>query len=138
MDEVLARLREVLERHADVRVAYVFGSTARGTGGPLSDVDVAVLLTGDGELLHVRLALMADIVEALGSDRVDVVVLNEAPVPLAYRIIREGKLILSRDEGLRIRHRVRTVDRYLDMEPFRRVQEEGLRRRLREGRFGRP
>jgi hypothetical protein len=30
------------------------------------------------------------------------------------------------------------VDRYLDMEPFRRVQADGLRHRIEEGRFGRP
>lgn len=81
---------------------------------------------------------MADLAEVSGRERVDVVILNGAPVALAYRVLRDGRLLFSRDERARIEHRVRTVDRYLDMEPFRRVQEQGLRDRLREGRFGRP
>lgn len=132
------RIGEVLQRHPDVLVAYLFGSTARGTARPRSDIDVAVLLREDGSVLERRLALMADLAEAMGTNRVDVVVLNEAPVALAYRVLRDGRLLLSRDERARIEHRVTTVDRYIDMEPFRRVQEEGLRHRLREGRFGRP
>lgn len=127
-----------LQRHPDVVVAYLFGSQARGTSGPLSDLDVAVLLRGDGHGLERRLALMADVAAATKRGRVDVVILNEAPVALAYRVLRDGRLLFSRDERARIEHRVRTVDRYLDMEPFRRVQEQGLRDRLSKGRFGRP
>ena len=33
-----------------VVVAYLFGSQARGDAGPLSDVDVAILLEGLGKL----------------------------------------------------------------------------------------
>ncbi len=42
-------LRAALRRHPRVLVAYLFGSTARGRAGPLSDVDVAVLLAEDGD-----------------------------------------------------------------------------------------
>jgi len=138
MQDVAQGIERALRRHTDVVVAYLFGSRARGTSGPLSDIDVAVLLRGDGHALERRLALMADLAEVSGRERVDVVILNEAPVALAYRVLRDGRLLFSRDERARIEHRVRTVDRYLDMEPFRRVQEQGLRDRLREGRFGRP
>lgn len=132
--ELLAR---VLDAYPDVLVAYLFGSVARGEAGPLSDIDIAVLLREGEDPLDRRLALMADLAEATGIEHVDVVILNEAPVTLAYRVLRDGRLLLSRDERARIGHRARTVDRYLDMEPFRRVQAEGLRDRMSEGRFGR-
>lgn len=138
MDTVETRLREALERHDDVLVAYLFGSTARGTAGPLSDVDVAVLLQEDGDPLERQLDLVGEVSSAIGSDLVDVILLNEASIALAYRVLRDGRLIFSRDERARIQHRVSTVDRYLDMEPFRRVQAQGLRQRIRERRFGRP
>ncbi|MGH2529165.1 MAG: type VII toxin-antitoxin system MntA family adenylyltransferase antitoxin [Actinomycetota bacterium] len=138
MDTLETRLREALERHHDVLVAYLFGSTARGTAGPLSDVDVAVLLQEDGDPLERQLDLVGEVSSAIGSDLVDVILLNEASIALAYRVLRDGRLILSRDERARIQHRVSTVDRYLDMEPFRRVQAQGLRQRIRERRFGRP
>ena len=137
VDDLRAKLLVALERHPGVLVAYLFGSTARGTARPLSDVDVAVLLADGVDPLHERLTLMAEIASAIGSDEVDVVVLNDAPVALAYRVLRDGILLRSTDDLARIRHRVTVVDRYLDMEPFRRVQAEGLRHRLDEGRFGR-
>jgi len=136
-DQIATRIREVVERRPEVVVAYLFGSVARGTAGPLSDVDVAVLLRGEVDPFEVRLALLAELAEALASDDVDLVVLNQAPISLAYRVLRDGRPLVSKDEGARVRHRVEVVDRYLDMEPFRRVQAEALSHRLQETRFGR-
>ena len=137
MDDLLEELRAILEPHREVLVAYLFGSVARGTSGPLSDIDVAVLLSDDVDPFATQLVLMAEIASGIRSKDVDVVVLNHAPIALGYRVLRDGALIVSRDDVARIHHRVHVVDRYLDMEPFRRVQDEGLRNRLEEGRFGR-
>ena len=41
------RFRRLLEREYDVEGIIVFGSQARGTAGPGSDVDVAVILRGE-------------------------------------------------------------------------------------------
>jgi uncharacterized protein len=128
-----AQLTARLEREPDVVVAYVFGSHARGTARPDSDVDVAVLLAEGSDPARRQVELSA----ALASG-VDVVVLNTAPVELGYRVLRDGVLILDRDERARTNHWVRTVDRYLDAEPLRRVLALGLHRRLEEDRFGRP
>jgi predicted nucleotidyltransferase len=136
-EELEANLRGRLERHPDVLVAYLFGSSARGTAGPLSDVDVAVLLRGDGDPSRRHLELIGEAAAAAGSDKVDVVLLNEAPVALAYRVLRDGRLILCRDERARARFFVDIVDRYLDMEPFRRALADGVKHRLEAGRFGR-
>jgi len=136
-DEIEARVNEVVERRPEVVVAYMFGSVARGTAGPLSDVDVAVLLREDADAFEVRLSILGELAEMLGSDDLDLVVLSEAPISLAYRVLRDGRLLVSKDEGTRVRHRVEVVDRYLDMEPFRRVQAEALSHRLQETRFGR-
>jgi predicted nucleotidyltransferase len=133
---VAARLRERLGAETDVVAAYLFGSQARGTAGLLSDVDVAVLLRDAGDPTR-HLELIDAVAQVVGSERTDVVVLNDAPLALAYRIIRDGELLVSRDERARIRHWVATVDRYLDMGPARRVLAEGLAHRLQEGRFGR-
>jgi predicted nucleotidyltransferase len=120
----------------DVLVAYLFGSQARGTATALSDVDVAVLLA-PGWSFDRHLELIDGVAGVVGSNRADVVVLNDAPVALAYRVISDGRPLVVHDEGARVRHWVETVDRYLDMAPLRRTMEEGLRHRLEEGRFGR-
>lgn len=135
--ELEDRLRAALERQPEVLVAYLFGSAARGRPGPLSDVDVAVLLAEDSDRTGRRLDLIGDLAAAAGTDEVDLVVLNEAPNELAFRVIRDGRVLLCRDERARVRHRVRTILEYLDLEPLRRALAEGLRRRLAEGTYGR-
>jgi predicted nucleotidyltransferase len=132
------RLRERLLLEQDVLVAYLFGSQARGEARPGSDVDVAVLLPKDADFGRRHLELIAAVADAVGLDAADVVVLNEAPVPLGYRVLRDGLLLFSRDDRARVDHYVRTVDRYLDMAPMRRTIAVGLRHRIAEGRFGRP
>lgn len=132
------RLRQALEAREDVLVAYLFGSAARGKAGPLSDVDVAVLLAEDGDRFARFLEVVGEVARVVGPERADVVLLNEAPVALAYRVLRDGRVLLCRDDGARIEHWVRTVVRYLDMEPFFRTLEEGVRHRILEGRLGRP
>jgi predicted nucleotidyltransferase len=132
------RLRRALETREDVLVAYLFGSVARGRAGPLSDVDVAVLLAEHGDPFPRFLEVAEAVGCVVGPERADVVLLNTAPVALAYRVLRDGRLLVCRDERARVEHWVRTVLAYLDMEPFFRTFEEGLRHRILEGRFGRP
>jgi predicted nucleotidyltransferase len=129
------RLRRVLASTPGVLLAYLFGSHARGRAGPLSDVDVAVLLDHDDE--QRRLELMAVIGDAVAPARADVVILNDAPPVLSYRVLRDGMMLTCHDERARTEHWVQTVDRCLDMASARRMLAAGTRNRLREGRFGR-
>lgn len=133
--DLTERLRRLLAGEPGVLVAYLYGSHARGRAGPLSDVDVAVLLDGDTEDRGLELA--SAVAKAVAPARADVVVLNDAPLPLAYRVLRDGTLLVSRNDRARVEHWVHTVDRYLDMAPARRLLAAGTRNRLREGRFGR-
>jgi len=133
--DLTERLRRLLSGAPGVLVAYLYGSHARGQPGPLSDVDVALLLDSDDD--QRRLELTAEIAHAVAPARADVVVLNDAPVALAYRVLRDGNVLVSCDDRARVEHRVRTIDRYLDMAPARRLLASGTRNRLSEGRFGR-
>lgn len=138
--DLLTGATDIWERH-HVAFAYLFGSQARAATHPLSDIDVAVHLTEEVEpasYLSVRLALAADLATLLGTDNLDVALLNEAPVALGYRVVREGVVVHRGDEKARIGHWATVVDRYIDMEPMRRTLADGTRHRLEEGRFGRP
>lgn len=97
--ERLSSLPCVLSRYPEVVIAYLFGSFAKGEVKPLSDIDVAYLLDlqpGDDHLdkdLEIQVALM----RALGTEEVDCYLLNTAPLPFQYEVIRTGKLIYCRD-----------------------------------------
>lgn len=141
LDEAaLERLGRVLDREG-VIAAMLIGSQARGTAGPLSDVDIAVWhepgLDPGGRLrLQVELARLA--CGALRTNEVDIVLLNGAPPLLRHRAIRDAKLLVERDPVARVRLNARALVDYLDTEPLREEMSRGLRQRIREGRFGRP
>jgi uncharacterized protein len=134
-------LAEFFERQPDVVAAYLFGSQARGGAGRLSDVDLAVWLNDHLEpdrRLSRQLALSADAASRLGTDEVELVVLNGAPPLLAQRVIRDGQLLTERSALARVRLETEAIIRYLDTIPLREELGRGLERRLAEGTFGRP
>lgn len=123
----------------EIDLLYLTGGYGRGKPTPRSDVDLAVLLAPTcPDRFRKRLDLHAAWSRLLGTDEIDVIVLNDAPVVLQFAALRDGRLLFARDDVRRVRFEATVLDRYADMEPWRRVQREALRRRIREGRFGRP
>jgi len=140
VDEVRrARLAGALDT-AGVVAASLIGSQATGRAGPLSDVDVAVWLAPELDLhqRHERqLELIGAASRALGTDEVDIVVLNDATPLMRHRAMRDGIRLIERDRTLRVRLETRGLLDYLDTAPLRATLAEGVRRRIAEGRFGR-
>jgi predicted nucleotidyltransferase len=139
-DAALQRLSHALDCEG-VIAAMLIGSQARGTPGPLSDVDIAVWhepgLDPAGRLqLQLKLTRLAS--ETLRTNEVDIIMLNQAPPLLRHRAIRDRKLLVERDPVARVRLDARALLDYLDTEPLRAEMSRGLRKRIREGRFGRP
>jgi predicted nucleotidyltransferase len=133
------RLASALDREGVV-AAMLIGSQARGDTGPLSDVDVAVWHEpglDPSERLSLQLSLITAAGHALGTDEVDVVMLNRAPPPLRHRAIRDAVRLVERDPEERVRLETRAILDYLDTAPLRAELGRGLRRRIKEGRFGR-
>lgn len=114
-------LESCAERHG-IAAAWLFGSMARGTAGPESDVDVAVLLSEDPPrtLAGLKLDLESELEMALRLP-VQLVVLNRAPSELAVTVFREGKLLLERDPAKRVEFEVRKRNEFWDMEPILRL-----------------
>jgi len=102
-----------------VVAVYLFGSRARETATPKSDVDVAILYTEPPALSleELPLDIEAGLERVLGLP-VQVVVLNRAPVDLAHRILRDGKLLLDRDPSARIRFEVKARNEFFDLQPI--------------------
>lgn len=112
------RIADTCATRPGIDAVYLFGSSARGTARPDSDVDVAVLFDHRPKprLDGPRFELEGDLERALGH-AVDLVVLNEAPVDLRARVLRDGKLVLERDRSARIAFEVRTRNEAFDLEP---------------------
>jgi hypothetical protein len=117
--DVAAALAHLSERASSIVGAYVFGSVARGKATSLSDIDVALLLTPSSAAADVCGRVADELSRQFGTDGVDVVSLDNVPVPLAYRVIREGRLVVCRDAARIERFVADTVLHYLDFQPLR-------------------
>jgi len=137
--ERIADLAASAREDPDIDLLYLTGGFGRGHPTPLSDIDLAVLLSPScADRFRKRLDLHATWSLLLRTDAIDIIVLNDASIALAFAAIRDGRIIFCRDEVVRVRFESGVFSRYQDMEHWRRIQREGLRRRIREGRFGRP
>ena len=118
VDPLEQRLIDVFSARTDVTAAYLFGSAARGTARPTSDVDIAVLFeTPQPPTLDApRFVIEGELERALGKP-VDLVVLNDAPVDLRIRVLRDGRLLVDRAPAARIAFEVRTRNEAFDLEP---------------------
>lgn len=122
MEEIVAGLRE-----QGARFAYLFGSTATGRATPRSDVDVAAWFGDsdvDGWLVGARLPA-----------RVDLLVLDQAPLALAGQVALHGRLLFDDDPPARVRWEATTRKLYADEEPRRRqARADFVAGRARRGR----
>ncbi len=119
INEVQEILKEYFKMHPEVEVAYVFGSLARGRMNPLSDIDIALLIDRDRikEKIYpygYKSEILADLVQLLKTNNVDLVILDEANPLLRHRILYFGKIIYSQDERKRIKFQIDTINRYND------------------------
>jgi len=133
------KLAKVLEKDPDIIAVYVFGSYTTGNIGPLSDVDIAVLIDqkiSASSYFDKRLDLFAKVSGILQTDELDIVILNEAPLILAHRIFKFGKLLFSKDDLQRIRFQASAVDKYMDGAPLRKQSYNLLLKRIKEDKFG--
>jgi uncharacterized protein len=112
---------------ADVDLALVFGSVARGSARPDSDLDLAA--DGPFDLLE----LSARLSEQLGRE-VHVVRLRDATIPLLEEIIAEGIVVHEGRPGRAATWRSHTLaDFELDLPWYRRQRDAWLKRLAERG-----
>jgi len=120
----LGAVRRLFASEEHIILAYLFGSQANGTAGPQSDYDIALLVRQPSLALQARLA--HEIGTILGTDRVDVVFLNRAPVELAYAVIAQGQLLYQRSVAERVEFEAKVLSLYADYLPILRRQREEI------------
>lgn len=131
--ELVPALRDLLRRH-DVRAAYLFGSALQHSGSRLSDLDLAVLPPpGLDDWLGYYSDLYADLCQLFQADNVDLVLLDQAPLPLQVRVVLDGLRILDGD-GAAWGERV--LARHADLAAWRQENWDVTRQLARRGAMG--
>jgi predicted nucleotidyltransferase len=131
---VIETIRPALEPDPRIAYALVFGSTARGTARARSDVDVALGLVTGVRLSALDVGELASRLEAAAGRPVDLVLLDEAPPGLAYRVFRDGQVIFARDRRAMSERKARAILEYLDFRPVEEACARGVLAAAARGR----
>jgi predicted nucleotidyltransferase len=125
------------ERCRGLVAAYLFGSEAEQRGHRESDIDVGVLVdrsvyTSPAARSRLRVDLSSALIGVTGRERVDVIILNDAPPELGRHIVVRGMRLFSSDAAA-VHAFERDVQlRAADIAPFlermRRIKLEWLAR----------
>ncbi|WP_337288948.1 nucleotidyltransferase domain-containing protein [Candidatus Methylomirabilis sp.] len=107
-----------MDRCPGVMFAYLFGGAATSRLRPLSDVDVAVYLDDSVDPIEGRLKAVGVVTTHLGTDEVDLVVLNTAPTVLTGRILQTRRVICDRDPFRRHRFESLVLREFFDFRIF--------------------
>ncbi len=131
-------LKDLLRRKEYVEVAYLFGSKAIGKDGPLSDIDIAVFMKeslNPKERYERKLHLIGEISSILKRNDVNLVVINDSPLLLAFNIIKDGVVLECKEESRRVLLETSIMSRYLDRKFYedkyvhrhmKRIAEKGI------------
>ena len=121
--DLIEQLKSILARFSTIKVAYLFGSQANGTAGPLSDYDIAIYTdaAAPSEDFKLRIDIANAVSKELKTDAVEVLSLNSTESPeLKFAVIRDG-ILLKEVEPFKVMVEPKIMNEYFD---FR----EGLRR----------
>jgi predicted nucleotidyltransferase len=94
--QLLPDAENYLESHSKVVFSYLFGSLAKGSPLPLSDVDIAIFLKNGVNITDTKLEILGELMDILRTDEIDLVILNTANLPLVMNILRTKKIIVDK------------------------------------------
>ena len=115
-------LAPVFHSHKSISAVYLFGSCSNGQAGPMSDVDLAVLLAGwdYSASADIRLDLYADCCRVLQRNDVDIIVLNKTRnLFLLADVVSKGVLLFDNNPEFREEFEVKVMHDFIDFREHR-------------------
>jgi len=102
------KIIEPIKENRGVVSIHLFGSYAKGREKPFSDIDICVITATDAD----RDAILSN-----SSGKIDLSIFHDLPLTMWFRVLKEGKLLFSRDDLRLHRITVATIKQYLDFKP---------------------
>ena len=108
-------LLKAVERDSRVLAVLLYGSQARGESRPDSDTDVCLVLSARPESRQTGGQTQLDYI---GFSGLDVHVFQRLPLYVRQRVLRDGKILLVKNEDDLYEVAFRTIRSYEDFRPF--------------------
>ncbi|MBA7578420.1 nucleotidyltransferase domain-containing protein [Candidatus Atribacteria bacterium 1244-E10-H5-B2] len=128
---LLPQANNFLENYPKVVFAYLFGSLTKGKVNPLSDIDVALYLKKGTNFSREKMVILEELIDIFGTEEIDLVILNIAPLTLKARIVGNKKILVDKDPFLRHSFESLVLREYFD---FSKKEEDIFKRRFSLGK----
>ena len=116
----ISSLTDYFMSNSDIIFAYLFGGLLREKPSPLSDVDIALYF--DNTKKPNFLQLFHEMTAIIGTEELDLVILNDAPLSLSGRILQNRKILVDKKPFERHKYESLTLRKYSDF----RIRESQL------------
>ena len=124
-NNVLERLPEIIQAvkmRPEAMALYSFGSVAKKELKPLSDLDFAILLSGQlnrKQRFKKHLGLIGIFNNIFRTDEIDLTILNDAAFRFCFVVLKTGKLLYCKNKVELIDFRDQVIKNYMDFKYFR-------------------
>ncbi len=112
IEKKIRLLHDFFREDSNITFAYLFGGLVKERKSPLHDVDVAVYVKDIKRFNYMN--LMVRLSSFLGTDEIDLVVLNISPLSLTGRIVQSRRVIIDKNPFLRHRFESDILRKYFD------------------------
>lgn len=124
----------------EIVLAYLFGSLMDKLKGHVHDIDVAILVASDkfekldqAAPFGYTTQLNVELAHRVRCDRIDLVILNDAPPLLLKEVISKGKIIYCASEVERIKFEITALQKYADTAHLRKIKRFYMKKRIERG-----
>ena len=119
-ERIITQITTYLSRVDDLMLGYLYGSFL--IQDDFHDIDIGIVISRDLEPYEsFRYAMeIASGIEQCITPRfpVDLRIINDAPTPFLYEVVRTGRPLYCRDEETRTAFEAEVISRYLDEKPL--------------------
>jgi uncharacterized protein len=117
----MLRFKKEKMKKLGIMAIYLFGSKAEGTSSFKSDIDIGIVIKDTRRLENTQSLyniLYREFLTSSPGEQIDIVFLQQAPVPLQYNAVASGKVLYEEDPVKRAEYEESVINHYLDFKPI--------------------
>lgn len=110
-ENLISEITNELKKYKDVEAIYLFGSYAKNTQKPISDIDICVITKK-----KISSKIRSEILSS-GSKKIDISIFWDLPIIVKSKVFKEGKLLYSKNDEFITETLVKTMKEFIDFKP---------------------
>jgi len=120
IDKLKHKIKQNLQNHNEIIVAYLYGSYAQEYQTKFSDIDIGIVLEDDFQEPPIYFAELSYEIEKSFDEviNLDIRILNNRPPRFLFHVIKYGKIIYCKESIFKDKFELRVITEYLDIKPL--------------------